>query len=516
MMTDSLLVGAVRNREPGAIAAVFDAHAASLYRYSWFLLGDAEAARVVLRDTFVIMDRRIGDLADPATLRAWLYAIARAECLRRGRGTVHPGVPRSDEDPAAVELRAVAVGAIMGLDETLRDVLELTTRHALPRAEIALVLGLSPEKVDDARLRGAQQLRRTLTAELLTRKSSADCDQRGRMLRTSGPRLAEGLRDRLVEHAAACPACRAHSPRNATPVKVFGLVPDVSVPDSLRVRVMSGLTDPASRGYRDFVLYRAGIFDTNGFPRAHRFPARRRMTRRTRIGVGLIALLCLAASVGYLVSTAGGADTATRTIRSWVDPAGPDRGAEPTVRPGRAPGRADPGASALPGRTPRSVPGGPRWTPNRTAGTTARTAKPGRFPGKRASPPSGRFGEGSGETYGRPGGSPWFGRSGDERSVPLGTRVPDRVSDGARVPTSSSPPTAPTSDPPPATSPPSSSTPSRIPQRRPSSHHPPPHHHPHHHQHPRSNHHPHHHQHPRSNHHSRPRPPSRGVSPSAD
>ncbi|MGV9534579.1 RNA polymerase sigma factor, partial [Streptosporangium sandarakinum] len=102
-MDNGVLVEALRGREPGALAALYDFHAPGLYQYCWFMLGGPDGAQVALRDTMITAEARVHELADPGLLRAWLYALARGECVRR-RPAAGPesGMP----GPAAADLAA--------------------------------------------------------------------------------------------------------------------------------------------------------------------------------------------------------------------------------------------------------------------------------------------------------------------------------------------------------------------------------------------------------------------------
>ncbi len=57
-MTDRDLVQALRARDPGALASLYDAHAEGVYRFCWVMLG-AESAQVALRDTMIAAEAHI-------------------------------------------------------------------------------------------------------------------------------------------------------------------------------------------------------------------------------------------------------------------------------------------------------------------------------------------------------------------------------------------------------------------------------------------------------------------------
>src|ERR1700683_4831140 len=77
------LVSALREADPDALAALFDAYSDRLFRYCWFMLRNAELAQIALRDTLVVAQAHIGRLANSGNWDSWLYSLARVECRRR-------------------------------------------------------------------------------------------------------------------------------------------------------------------------------------------------------------------------------------------------------------------------------------------------------------------------------------------------------------------------------------------------------------------------------------------------
>ena len=87
-MDDHLLVEALRDRDPDAPAALYNAHADRLYAYCWLQLRNRDAAQVALRETFLVADAHIGKLRDPERIVPWLFAVARLELLSLPAPTV--------------------------------------------------------------------------------------------------------------------------------------------------------------------------------------------------------------------------------------------------------------------------------------------------------------------------------------------------------------------------------------------------------------------------------------------
>ncbi|GAA2405780.1 hypothetical protein GCM10010191_12090 [Actinomadura vinacea] len=266
-MDDRRLVEALRARDPGAPAAVYDAYADRLYAYCWFQLRGRDAAQVALRDAFIVAEAHAGKLRDPDRLGAWLYAIARLECGRRLPGRLKkPDLPVASHDQDDVDQRVMAWQAVLGLDPLHRELLELRIRHRLPAADLASIVDLPPKEAQAELDRAEASLKVSLTAEMLAHQGPYGCSARGGLLRERRGDLDYALRDRLFRHAEQCAICGACLPRTISAAKVFGLLPRAGVPAELRVRVMSGFLDPELIGYRLFVATRVTDLGPGGFP----------------------------------------------------------------------------------------------------------------------------------------------------------------------------------------------------------------------------------------------------------
>ncbi|MEU9832488.1 sigma-70 family RNA polymerase sigma factor [Streptosporangium sp. NPDC048047] len=327
-MDNGVLVEALRRREPGALAALYDFHAPGLYQYCWFMLGGPDGTQVALRDTLITAEARIHELADPARLRAWLYALARGECVRRrpaaapepgmpgpgaadrtssgpaspGRETARPGSPRSGTaapvlpGDGAAGLAASAWNAVRSLSPQDQEVLELLHRHGLSVPDLARVLGVSARKagaMDDA---ARERLRDAITVEVLTRRDHHDCADLARSLDGPPGRLTPQARRRAARHVSGCDACAPHRARQVSAGKVLAVLPPVVPPGTLRVRVMSSFTDPDLVPYRRYVARRAGLLDAAGFPGRPDL----RKGRRARAVAGAVAALAATAAVALM------------------------------------------------------------------------------------------------------------------------------------------------------------------------------------------------------------------------
>ena len=321
-MKAPLIVDALRARDPGAPAALYDTHGTSLFRYCWFILRNRDAAQVALRDALVVAEAHIGQLPSPDMLRPWLYAIARAECQRRqqARGAAHDTVIARPDQPDA-DRRLLAWHAVMSLDPIEREALELTIRHGMDTALAALVLGIPAGELEGILERARVHLEQALAGEILARHGVHGCPERAEALQGWAGELTVPLRDRLVRHAGCCEVCGRYLPRNVSATKVFGLLPVPVPPQAMRLRVMTCFSDPELVGYRMFVAARVACFDQFGFPddeaAAAPAPQRRGGARAVWSGpaAAAVAVAVLVATV-FAISRLGGFTAAVQGVSS--------------------------------------------------------------------------------------------------------------------------------------------------------------------------------------------------------
>ncbi|MFI7051960.1 sigma factor-like helix-turn-helix DNA-binding protein [Streptosporangium canum] len=338
-MNDSVLVEALRARDAGALTALYDLHAEGLYRYCWFMLGGPDGAQVALRDTLIAAEAHVHALADPGRLVAWLYALARGECVRR-RPAAAPEPAPADAGPVLAEngdadLRVMARNATRSLSPEEREVLELVSRHGLSVADLAAVLGVSARLAGRMYGSARERLRDLVTVEVLARKGPHDCASRARLSAGFTGELTPGTRERMIRHVSRCDTCAPHRAGQVSAAKVFGLLPGVTLPQTLRVRVMSGFADPDLVPYRRYVARRTGILDAAGFP-VERARGNRRRSRATVAATAAVAAMTAMALI-FIQSV----------VTSGEPPAGTAPGASPTT--GEPPTGEPPGV-----RLPRS------------------------------------------------------------------------------------------------------------------------------------------------------------------
>ncbi|MER5639906.1 sigma-70 family RNA polymerase sigma factor [Kitasatospora sp. NPDC002227] len=223
-------------QEPPGSAALqgYDHHVDGLFTYCLSVLCEHEAAAGAVREVRALVLRHGERLADPALLRAWLYALARHCCLRRlgaARAATAPGARStpagsSSTVPAGTvsaeerqrELRSLAWPEAAGTSPEQREALELAVRHRLRPAEVAAVLGLSGEAAGQLLAAAGAEVGRTRSALLVL--GVGHCPvlaELGGVGAESwrGWVLGPALRRELVRHVAACPTCRGTAERVA-------------------------------------------------------------------------------------------------------------------------------------------------------------------------------------------------------------------------------------------------------------------------------------------------------------
>lgn len=349
-MNDHLLVEALRERDPCAMAAVYDAHAHGLYAYCWFQLRCRDTAQVALRDTFIVAEAHIGELRDPGRFRSWLYAIAKLECARRlPLRDRTPDVPVASHDQEDVDQRITAWHAVLALRPVSREILELRIRRRLGVPDLAAVFGLSLKDAQEALDLAHGELEEALTAEILAQQGPYGCAERAQLLRERCNEPAHDLSKWLMEHAQACAVCGAFRPRTVSAKKVYGLLPDARPSAELRLRVMSCFLDPELVGYRLFVATRVTNFTPDGFPeqdvRSRRqarpsgggpwFSRLRKAPSATQdAGVGAQVVRAVMVLTVVALLSGGGVASMYGLVGPGPEPAGTAAGRQPTVMPG--------------------------------------------------------------------------------------------------------------------------------------------------------------------------------------
>ena len=153
-----------------AVGELADRYASRLFGFGIRMCGNAEDAQDMVQDTFLNVIRYLGGFRRETKLKNWLFRLASSACIRRRRGknkperelsieSLRPGhqdgpppeIPDWSQNPAEAlineELRTRLAQAVRNLPHKYRLVFTLRDLEGFNTAEVAEVLGLTPQAV---------------------------------------------------------------------------------------------------------------------------------------------------------------------------------------------------------------------------------------------------------------------------------------------------------------------------------------------------------------------------------
>jgi RNA polymerase sigma factor (sigma-70 family) len=293
-MRDSEVVASIVAGDPEGLAAAYDRYSGPLFGYCQSLLREPDDAADAVQDTFVIAASKLGRLRDPERLRAWLFTVARNECLHRLKSrraaAVLAEIPERPDESVDVggeaeraESRALIRAAVGGLNDGERDVINQLW-HGLEIPEVAMALGVSRNHAHSLFSRARDQLEASVGVLVVGRSGRKDCAALDQLLHDWDGRLTAPLRRRVGRHIDRCSVCSDRRRRELRPAALLSLAPGalagfaladgggpglrLLAPPGLRAQVLHLATDHGARA----VAYRAAAgpglrsFQLNGFP----------------------------------------------------------------------------------------------------------------------------------------------------------------------------------------------------------------------------------------------------------
>jgi RNA polymerase sigma factor (sigma-70 family) len=210
--SDADLARAAGGGDAGAFKALYERHHGPLLSFARHMLGRVHDAEDVVQHTFVAADAafRAGNV--PASVRAWLYTVARNRCVsllrarRDDQALPDLDVPSTENLAEEVEqrddLRALLADLRM-LPDDQRAALLLTELGDLSHVEVAQVLGVRTHKVKAL----VYQARQALLAAAGARAIPCLSIREELSIATGSARRRRHLRD----HVARCDGCRAYA-----------------------------------------------------------------------------------------------------------------------------------------------------------------------------------------------------------------------------------------------------------------------------------------------------------------
>jgi RNA polymerase sigma-70 factor (sigma-E family) len=155
------------------LTRLYRAHALSLIRLAYVMLGDKPAAEDVVQDAFAGLYRRWGELSDRQKALQYVRSSVLNGCrtaIRRNRprGTLadlEPSVISAEAAVLADERQRTVMRAIRSLPDRQREALVLRFYLDEPEAEIARLMGIRPSTVRSTTHRALAALGRLLGEE---------------------------------------------------------------------------------------------------------------------------------------------------------------------------------------------------------------------------------------------------------------------------------------------------------------------------------------------------------------
>jgi len=396
-MRDSEVVASIVAGDPEGLAEAYDRYAGALFSYCRSLLREPADAADAVQDTFVIAASKLTRLRDPERLRAWLFAVARNECMHRLKSRQSApldDIPEQPDDSADVageaereEVRALMRAAVGGLNNGERDVINQLW-HGLEVPEVAAALGVSRNHAYTLFSRARAQLEASVAVLVVGRSGRKDCAALDRLLNDWDGRLTATLRKQVGRHIDKCMVCSDRRRQELRPAMLLNLTPGALLglaaardsvpalagvprlagpPPGLRAEVLrlASHTDPHAVALRAAAGHGTRSFGMNGFPK----PAHN----------GHLGLT----SMPHLPLGVAGGTAAAAIVTAVVTVVGPYGHHRPSSSPGTAGVTWTPAQGAAPSALPaarRTPPGQLSLSVTRaspSAGRTRATPSPG-------------------------------------------------------------------------------------------------------------------------------------------
>ena len=317
-MSDRELVAALAAGDRLAAGQVYDVYGTRLYAYCHELLADPKLSADALRDTFIVAADRIRGLANPDEFGAWLYALARAECVRVG---ISDDAPADAASAARGDrLARLALDVYSMLEPEERELLDLAFRHRLVDSDLALVLREDESAVSTRVTKAPSDLETALLVVLAARTGDPRCEEAADFGRKFDDIDGKGIPAWLLaatKHVEKCPIC-GDAIRNRRPLRLFEELPHAFMPPGVRSRVLEALRDPAGAAFADRITERAGKFDDGGFPTGGSGGGSGSLKKWILPSAALLAAGCAAALILTMTNDHPTASTAATTTAPVV------------------------------------------------------------------------------------------------------------------------------------------------------------------------------------------------------
>ncbi|WP_424529060.1 RNA polymerase sigma factor [Sphaerisporangium viridialbum] len=194
----------LRRDDPAALERLCREYGDHLYDYCQSLLDDEDALSATVGALYGAV-AHTDRLYDATRLRAWLYALARAEAQSRLAGVAHKGSYARQGRGGSPEL---AVEVLACLEPREREILDLTLRHGLKADEVARVLDISVDSVESAARLGRRHAEQWLAAVMDARSPSPKCSVLPGLVKSWADSPTRLLRAHISKHVRSCKDCQ--------------------------------------------------------------------------------------------------------------------------------------------------------------------------------------------------------------------------------------------------------------------------------------------------------------------
>jgi RNA polymerase sigma-70 factor (ECF subfamily) len=173
---DAALLARVARGDERAFATLYEAHRRPLFRLAYGVLLDAEEAREAVQEAFLRLFRAAADWEPRALVGTWLYRVVLNHCLGLKQRLLRfvrlgspgeRGVPATGSAEAQAEVGqavTIALATLATLPMKQRAIACLFLESELPPAEIAPLVGMTPNATRVALHRALEKMRADLAA----------------------------------------------------------------------------------------------------------------------------------------------------------------------------------------------------------------------------------------------------------------------------------------------------------------------------------------------------------------
>jgi RNA polymerase sigma factor (sigma-70 family) len=244
-MDDPQVVAAALAGDRNGYAAIYDRYADRIHDFAASILRNRAEASDALQTTFLIAFDHLDQLAEPARLESWLFAVAHRAILDRvpaddgslaadESGDLAWGTGPSEERLSREELTEFAGQVTAGLDVHDRVLLDLHVRQGLAGRDLASAAGEAPGQVEFGVQRLEAQVERSIGALLVARTGRRSCADLYAILSRWDGRLTPQFRDRVTTHVDDCEVCNSRRRIAPSPLTLMAAAPLSAAPAYLR------------------------------------------------------------------------------------------------------------------------------------------------------------------------------------------------------------------------------------------------------------------------------------------